>query len=78
MATGKKHYLIRARQIKNYADLLPLKTYAKKQFVDESTVRNWISQRRIVGYKIKGRWWIDPESRFRVPLYDGDPNRFGI
>ena len=70
MTTKKMHWLKRARKPKTLEGLQPLRAYAQSQFVDESTVRNWIAKRKILGYYLKGRWWIDPESRFRVPLYE--------
>lgn len=70
MSVKKIHYLLKRRQAKSTETLIPLKEYAASQFVDESTVRGWIARRKITGHKFYGRWWIEPESRFKVPLYD--------
>jgi hypothetical protein len=69
--TVRMHITLIHRGLEGAGENLVLLTeYAKSQHVVPETVRKWIMQRRIVGYKIKGRWFVDPESRFRVPLYD--------
>ena len=69
MVTKKIHWKRRGRKPQNLERLQRLKDYAAAEYVDESTVRNWIARNRIIGYYIKGRWWIDPESRYKFPLY---------
>ena len=71
MATKKMHFRLKGRQYKGNANLMRLADYAKSQNVDPSTVRNWIAKRKLIGYKFRGRWWVDPESLNRVPLYEG-------
>ncbi|MEM9815539.1 MAG: hypothetical protein AAF827_03865 [Cyanobacteria bacterium P01_D01_bin.6] len=69
---GKKqmHYRLRRRQLpKDLSKLVSMADYCQAEMVDESTVRYWISTKKLVGYKIKRRWWIDPESKNREPLY---------
>ncbi|MEO1351321.1 MAG: hypothetical protein AAFW84_21345 [Cyanobacteria bacterium J06635_15] len=69
---GKKrmHYrLKRRRPPKDLSKLVSMPDYCKAEMVDESTVRHWIATRKLVGYKIKGHWWIDPDSQFREPMY---------
>ncbi|NEP17824.1 MAG: hypothetical protein F6J97_13115 [Leptolyngbya sp. SIO4C1] len=69
---GKKRMHRRLKQRRLPADiskLVSLPVYCQQQTVDESTVRHWIATRQLVAYKIRGRWWIDPDSRFREPLY---------
>jgi len=39
----------------------PLKVYAKEKNIHPDTVRYWIQQHRVIGYKIRGRWYVrDP------------------
>lgn len=76
--TKKINYLLRRRRPKKLTGLVRLREYAQSEYVDESTVRHWIATRKIVGYHLKGRWWIDPDSRFRVPLYDGSNPLVGL
>lgn len=70
MATKKIYWALRSRRWDGTTPIQRLTEYAHANHVDESTVRGWIAQRRIVAYRIKGRWWVDPVSRFRVPLAD--------
>jgi excisionase family DNA binding protein len=41
---------------------LSIKDVAQKLFVDESTVRYWISKRNIEAYRSNGRWFILADS----------------
>lgn len=69
---GKKrmHYRLKRRRLpQDLSKLVSMADYCQTERVDESTVRHWIATKKLVGYKIKRRWWIDPDSRFREPMY---------
>jgi len=58
--------------------LVSLAQFAADQHVDRSTVYYWIATQRIVAYKAGGRWFIDPDSVGRAPLYWGAAPLVGI
>lgn len=45
-------------KVRNPEKAIPLREYAKKQHVDESTVRYWLLIKKVRGYKISNRWYV--------------------
>ena len=48
--------------------LIPIKEWARQENLTVEGARYRIRRFRIKGYKVKGRWWVDPQSNLQSPM----------
>jgi hypothetical protein len=56
------HWRVRSRAPRDLKHCVPLQEYAQSKHYSGQFIRYLIRTNKVVGYKIRGRWYIDPRS----------------